>query len=77
MRGKARQHVLVHLVMPGLVRLAPGIHALEPVGRGNAELGKTYPEPIIEHRLGRERALKACAKIRARSVRRGIRFTHR
>ena len=74
MRGKARQHGLVHLVMPGL---APGIHALEPVGRGNAELGKTYPEPIIEHRLGRERALKACAKIRARSVRRGIRFTHR
>jgi deoxyribodipyrimidine photo-lyase len=64
----------VHLVMPGL---APGIHAPEPVGRGNAELGKTYPEPIIEHRLGRERALKAYAKIRARSVRRGIRFTHR
>ncbi len=28
LRGKARQHVLVHLVMPGLV---PGIHALEPV----------------------------------------------
>jgi deoxyribodipyrimidine photolyase len=30
------------------------------------EFGKTYPEPIIEHRLGRERALKAYAKIRAR-----------
>jgi deoxyribodipyrimidine photo-lyase len=30
------------------------------------ELGKTYPEPIIAHRLGRERALKACARIRAR-----------
>jgi deoxyribodipyrimidine photolyase len=29
-------------------------------------LGKTYPEPIIAHRLGRERALKAYAKIRAR-----------
>jgi deoxyribodipyrimidine photo-lyase len=49
---------------------------LELKGAG-VELGKTYPEPIIEHRLGRERALKACAKIRARSVRRGIRFTHR
>jgi deoxyribodipyrimidine photolyase len=44
--------------------LVPGIHALEPVG--NAELGKTYPEPIIAHRLGRERALKAYARIRAR-----------
>jgi deoxyribodipyrimidine photolyase len=53
----------VYLVMPGLV---PGSHALEPAGRGNAELGKTYPEPIIEHRLGRERALKAYAKIHAR-----------
>jgi deoxyribodipyrimidine photo-lyase len=30
------------------------------------ELGKTYPEPIIAHRLGRERALKAYASIRAR-----------
>jgi deoxyribodipyrimidine photo-lyase len=30
------------------------------------ELGKTYPEPIIEHRPGRERALKAYARIRAR-----------
>jgi len=32
----------------------------------SVELGKTYPEPIIEHRLGREGALKAYAKIRAR-----------
>jgi len=38
--------------MPALVRLVPGIHALEPVGRGDAELGKTCPEPIIAHRLG-------------------------
>jgi len=30
------------------------------------ELGKTSPEPIIAHRLGRERALKAYARIRAR-----------
>jgi deoxyribodipyrimidine photo-lyase len=28
-------------------------------------LGKTYPEPIIDHRKGRERALAAHAKIRA------------
>jgi deoxyribodipyrimidine photo-lyase len=27
-------------------------------------LGKTYPRPIIDHRLGRERALKAYAKVR-------------
>jgi hypothetical protein len=29
------------------------------------DLGKTYPEPIIDHREGRERALKAYAKVRA------------
>ena len=28
------------------------------------ELGKTYPQPIVDHRLGRERALAAYAKIR-------------
>lgn len=28
------------------------------------ELGTTYPEPIIDHRQGRERALKAYAKVR-------------
>jgi deoxyribodipyrimidine photo-lyase len=28
------------------------------------ELGKTYPQPIIDHRAGRERALKAYASIR-------------
>ena len=29
------------------------------------DLGKTYPAPIIDHRIGRERALKAYAKVRA------------
>jgi deoxyribodipyrimidine photo-lyase len=29
------------------------------------ELGTTYPGPIIDHRAGRERALKAYAKVRA------------
>ena len=29
------------------------------------DLGKTYPKPIIDHRTGRERALKAYAKVRA------------
>jgi deoxyribodipyrimidine photo-lyase len=29
------------------------------------ELGKTYPEPIIDHKVGRERALQAYAKFRA------------
>jgi deoxyribodipyrimidine photo-lyase len=28
------------------------------------ELGKTYPEPIVDHRKGRERALAAYAKVR-------------
>jgi deoxyribodipyrimidine photolyase len=29
------------------------------------ELGTTYPGPIIDRRGARERALKACAKVRA------------
>jgi deoxyribodipyrimidine photo-lyase len=37
---------------------------LELAGAG-VTLGKTYPEPIIEHKAGRERALAAYAKIRA------------
>jgi deoxyribodipyrimidine photo-lyase len=37
---------------------------IELEGAG-VDLGKTYPEPIIDHREGRERALKAYAKLRA------------
>jgi deoxyribodipyrimidine photo-lyase len=37
---------------------------LELKGAG-VDLGKTYPAPIIDHRIGRERALKAYAKVRA------------
>jgi deoxyribodipyrimidine photo-lyase len=37
---------------------------LELKGAG-VDLGKTYPEPIIDHRVGRERALRAYAKVRA------------
>jgi len=37
---------------------------LELKGAG-IELGKTYPEPIVDHRAGRERALAAYAKVRA------------
>jgi deoxyribodipyrimidine photo-lyase len=29
------------------------------------DLGGTYPEPIVDHGWGRERALKAYAKVRA------------
>jgi deoxyribodipyrimidine photo-lyase len=32
----------------------------------DVELGNTYPEPIIDHRAARERALAAYAKVRAR-----------
>jgi deoxyribodipyrimidine photo-lyase len=28
------------------------------------ELGKSYPEPIVDHRIARERALAAYAKVR-------------
>jgi len=34
---------------------------LELAGAG-ITLGKTYPEPIVDHKLGRERALAAYAK---------------
>ena len=37
---------------------------LELAGAG-ISLGKTYPEPIIDHKAGRERALAAYAKVRA------------
>jgi deoxyribodipyrimidine photo-lyase len=39
---------------------------LELAGAG-ISLGKTYPQPIIDHKAGRERALAAYAKVRAGS----------
>jgi deoxyribodipyrimidine photo-lyase len=38
-----------------------------PLERADAgvELGNTYPEPIINHSRGRERALKAYARVRS------------
>jgi deoxyribodipyrimidine photo-lyase len=30
------------------------------------KLGKTYPEPVVDPKPGRERALKAYAKVRGR-----------
>jgi deoxyribodipyrimidine photo-lyase len=38
---------------------------LELAGAG-VQLGKTYPEPIVDHKKGRERALAAYARVRAR-----------
>ena len=38
---------------------------LELAGAG-VQLGKTYPEPIVDHSKGRERALAAYARVRAR-----------
>jgi deoxyribodipyrimidine photo-lyase len=38
---------------------------LEPKAAG-VELGKSYPEPIIDHKRGREHAPKAHAKLRAK-----------
>ena len=36
---------------------------LELAGAG-VELGKTYPRPIVDHKVGRERALAAYGSIR-------------
>jgi deoxyribodipyrimidine photo-lyase len=49
----------------GLIHRSWSATPLELAGAG-VELGKTYPEPIIDHRAGRERALAAYAKVRAR-----------
>jgi deoxyribodipyrimidine photo-lyase len=35
------------------------------LGAAGVELGDTYPEPIVDHKTARERALKAYAKVRA------------
>jgi deoxyribodipyrimidine photo-lyase len=56
--------------MPEIADLpAPVIHrpwSATPLELASAgvELGKTYPEPIIDQKKGRERALKAYAKVR-------------
>ena len=36
------------------------------LGVASITLGKTYPQPIVDHRKGRERALKAYDKVRGR-----------
>lgn len=50
--------------LPASVIHRPWSAPLELAGAGVA-LGKTYPEPIVDHKMGRERALKAYAKVRA------------
>ena len=41
------------------------------------ELGKTYPQPIVDHKVGRERALAAYAKVRNSVNRDASRLTRR
>lgn len=42
----------------------PWTATLIELASAGIELGKTYPQPIIDHKVGRERALKAYASIR-------------
>jgi deoxyribodipyrimidine photo-lyase len=48
----------------GLIHQPWSATPLELAGAG-IELGRTYPKPIVDHRVGRERALAAYAKVRA------------
>ena len=48
---------------------------LELAGAG-IHLGKTYPEPIVDHKAGRERALAAYAKVRAGLANHSISFNN-
>ena len=52
--------------LPSAVIHQPWSAAPLELKSAGVELGKTYPEPIIDHRKGRERALKAYAKLRAK-----------
>ena len=58
--------------VPGLARLgAPEIHApwrasTEALARAGIVLGKTYPQPIVDHAFARARALDAFAAMRTR-----------
>ncbi len=60
----------VHAFVPALERLAaPTVHkpwAAAPLelAAAGVTLGKTYPAPIVDHNLARERALKAHASLR-------------
>jgi len=47
----------------GLIHQPWSAAPLELKGAG-VELGTTYPQPIVDHRRGRERALEAYAKTR-------------
>jgi deoxyribodipyrimidine photo-lyase len=48
----------------GLIHRPWSASPLELRGAG-VELGTTYPEPIVDHKAGRERALRTYAKVRA------------
>ena len=67
--------------VPELARLPAGlIHqpwSAAPLELASAGvvLGKTYPKPMIDHRKGRERALEAYAKVRAKWARCDVGFT--
>jgi deoxyribodipyrimidine photolyase len=52
-----------HLEPPGLIH-QPWRATLMELKSAGVSLGKTYPEPIVDHKMGRERALAAYASVR-------------
>jgi len=62
----ARRWALELAQLPSAAIPQPWSAAPLELKSAGVELGKTYPEPIIDHRKGHERALKAYAKLRAK-----------